>query len=210
MIIQVNGQNVEVDDSYSHLSPDEQAQTQQEIAQSMGVHQQAQQKQQQQQQQQANPSPMDLANGQSAIRQAIDPAIAVGAVGVPAAMKGYEMYKGASLANSAISALRGAVNPKTIAKESVKVADMASSQAIKDIALQGIQRGVQGAAAFAGSVAPYIRGLSGVALMTHSGNLNNGEDEMIRKMHEQQDQQMQSGAIAPPQGSQPGPVMPQG
>ena len=206
MIIQVNGQNVNVDDSYAKLSPEEQQATQQEIAQSIGMHQEAAQKQQQTQQQQANPQGM--AAGGSDIRQAIDPAIAVGAVGIPAAAKGYEMYKGAQLASGAIDWMRGsagAVNPATVARNTTKVADMASSNAVRDIALQGLQKGVQGVAAAAGAIAPYIRGFTGAALMAHSEGLNRGEDEMVRQMHAAQDRQ--TGQQSPiPQG----PVNPQG
>ena len=198
MNIVVDGKNVEVDDSYAKLSPEEQAKTQTEIRESISAHKEAAVKIQERQQQNANPSSMDLSNGNSTIRQYADPALAAAGIGVPVAAGLYVKNKLLGMGKDLISRGAGAIAPE--AKTATKVADMASSNAIKDIALQGLQRGVQGVTAAAGAIAPYIRGLGGAALALHSEGLNNGEDEMVRRMHQQQDQQMASGQIAPPQG----------
>lgn len=104
----------------------------------------------------------------------------------------------------AVEAIRGAVapatgvkvgpiNPTDIAKNTAKVAEIASKSAIKDMALQGLQQGAQGIRAAASAAAPILKGLSGAALMTYSRGLNTGEDELMRRIRAQQDAAMRHG-----------------
>ena len=86
-VITVNGQQVDVGDAYDKLSPAEQQDTQAEIAQQLGHHEEAQQETTKKEEDRNAPvAPFDVSNSQSAVRQyAIDPALAAGsAFGHPA------------------------------------------------------------------------------------------------------------------------------
>ena len=126
----------------------------------------------------------------------------------PWALGAAGLYGLKSMIPHAVNAIKGAGAVAPEAKTATKVASMASNNAIRDIAMQGLSKGVQGVTAAAGAIAPYVRGLGGAALALHSEGLNNGEDEMVRRMHQQQDQQVANGRIAPAQPQ--GPAVPPG
>jgi hypothetical protein len=79
-IITVNGQQVDVGDDYDKMSPEEQKATQEDIANQLGLHEQAaQDRADTQQLNNAGPTgAMDMSNPNSTARQVVDPAIQYG------------------------------------------------------------------------------------------------------------------------------------
>lgn len=55
---------------------------------------------------------------------------------------------------------------------------------------QGIQSAGEAIAPYARAALPYAKTVGFAGLMSHSPELNTGEDEMVRRIHAQQDQQM--------------------
>ena len=192
MKIQVQGHTVEVGDQFANLSDAEKQATIDEIA----SHIQAST----QQAQQPKPPEAEESTGKQILNGAVGAGTMLG--GSALAKGGLKFLAERNLAGKVGEAIRGAIKPT--AEASTKVAEMASSNAVRDIALQGLQRGVQGVTAAAGAIAPYVRGLSGAALALHSEGLNNGEDQLVQQMHQQQDQGVANGQLAPP----PGPAQP--
>ena len=194
MKLEIAGKQVEVDDSFAKLSDAEKQATVNEIASHI---QSAEPKQ-------SEANPQGGVNAPGPIQRAIAPVFGAGAAAGGAIMAVPHAVAHFARENPVLAAGAGYLMKdkakELMAKGASKVADMASSNAVRDIALQGLQRGVQGVTAAAGAIAPYVRGLSGAALALHSQGLNNGEDQLVQQMHQQQDQQMASGQIAPPQG----------
>jgi hypothetical protein len=115
MKLNVQGQTVEVDDSFGQLSPAEQAAQVEEIGKTLGFHNEAAAEKQATAEQTAQPAGnFDLSNSQSATRQVIDPAIQ--AVSTGGEMLGHLLnnpivQKGLEYGGGGYAAKRFLVNP---------------------------------------------------------------------------------------------------
>ena len=210
MKIEIGGKQVEVDDSFKDLTPEEQQSTANDIASQLGLNEPKTQYREPGMMESALGHALGAANvATGAITPVIKGAghlLSNPVVDLGLGLTGAKTKIGQSLLRSVGEGLglRGPIAPAQAAKTATKVADMASSSAIRDIAMQGLSKGVQGVTAAAGAIAPYLRGLGGAALALHSEGLNNGEDQLVQQMHQQQDQGVANGQLAPP----PGPAQP--